>query len=188
MIQRMMHRSSSFRCTIHVCRCTHGGRIVNARYYIHLLCMSLQSLLRYQLQLIQPCDQCTQCKRLAVLYQQLFSQTSCLYIVSLSGYNSLWQLTGSIAQSTGYLIYSEANFEVFFRPTGATRSTAGGEIWHGGGDEICRICTLFQDALAVKVPLDLLKWLLGYGGFNLTGSGYPQIFSAPQRRNYASDP
>jgi len=24
--------------------------------------------------------------------------------------------------------------------------------------------------------------------FKLTGSGYPQIFSAPQRRNYASDP
>ena len=33
----------------------------------------------------------------------------------------------------GYLIYSEANFEVFL-PAGATRCTDGGEIWHGGGD------------------------------------------------------
>ena len=36
------------------------------------------------------------------------------------------------AQSAGYLIYSEADFEDF-RPTGATRCTDGGEIWHGGG-------------------------------------------------------
>ena len=41
---------------------------------------------------------------------------------------------------------------------------------------ICRICTSFQDAF---VSLDLLKGLWSYGGFNLTGSGYPQIFSAP---------
>jgi len=34
---------------------------------------------------------------------------------------------------TRYLVYSEADFEVF-RPTGATRCTDGGEIWHGGGD------------------------------------------------------
>ena len=32
-----------------------------------------------------------------------------------------------------YLIYSEADFEVF-RPAGATRCTDGIEIWHGGGD------------------------------------------------------
>jgi len=43
--------------------------------------------------------------------------------------------------------------------------------------KICS-CTSFQDALAVKVSLYLLKGLLSYGGFNLTGSGYPQIFSA----------
>jgi len=35
------------------------------------------------------------------------------------------------AQSAGYLIYSEADFEDF-RPAGATRCTDGGEIWHGG--------------------------------------------------------
>ena len=43
--------------------------------------------------------------------------------------------------------------------------------------KICRICTPFQDALAVKIALDLLKGLWSYGGFKLTG--YPQIFSAP---------
>ena len=34
-------------------------------------------------------------------------------------------------------------------------------------------------ALAVKISLDLLKELWSYGGFKLTVSGYPQIFSAP---------
>ena len=39
--------------------------------------------------------------------------------------------------------------------------------------KICRICSSFQDALAVKVSLNLLKGLWSYGHFNLTGSGYP---------------
>jgi len=105
-------------------------------------------------------------------------------------------------QIAGYLIYSEADFEVF-RPAGATRCTDGGEIWQGGGavpnfgatmvyrtpklkfllifdqnveyrrpagayplhdfHKICRICTSFQDALAIKVSLDLLKGLWSYG-------------------------
>ena len=38
------------------------------------------------------------------------------------------------AQICRYLVYSEADFEVF-RPAGATRCTDGGEIWHGGGTE-----------------------------------------------------
>jgi len=63
-----MYHSSSFWCTIHVCRCTRGGRIVNAGYYIHLRSMSLRSLLQCQVQLIQPCDQCMQFKRLTILY------------------------------------------------------------------------------------------------------------------------
>jgi len=42
-----------------------------------------------------------------------------------------------------------------------------------------RVCTTFQDALVVKILLDLLKGLWSYGGFKLTVSGYPQIFSAP---------
>ena len=41
--------------------------------------------------------------------------------------------------------------------------------------KICRVCTPFQDALGVKISLDLLKGLWSYGGFKLTGSGYPQI-------------
>jgi len=45
--------------------------------------------------------------------------------------------------------------------------------------KICRVCSLFQDALAVKISLYLLKGLWSYGVFKLTGSGYPQIFSAP---------
>jgi len=45
--------------------------------------------------------------------------------------------------------------------------------------KICRLCTSFQDVLALKVSLDLLKELWSYGGFNLPESGYPQIFSAP---------
>jgi len=127
-----------------------------------------------------------------------------------------------------YLIYSEADFEVF-DPTGSTRCTDGGEIWHGGRGplvpflrakfhphrcnekgiaptklnflrrfdqnmeykrpagayplrnfhKICRVCTTFQYALAVNISLDLLKGLWSYGGFKLTGSGCPQIFSAP---------
>ena len=35
--------------------------------------------------------------------------------------------------------------------------------------KICRVCTAFQDALAVKTLLDLLKGLWNYGGFKLTG-------------------
>jgi len=37
----------------------------------------------------------------------------------------------------------------------------------------------FQNALAIRDSLDLLKGLWSYGGFNLTGSRYPKIFSAP---------
>jgi len=44
-------------------------------------------------------------------------------------------ITSSIAQSARhqYLIYSEADFEVFHY-AGATSCTDGGEIWHGGGE------------------------------------------------------
>jgi len=45
--------------------------------------------------------------------------------------------------------------------------------------KICRVHTPFQDALAVKTWLDLLKGLWSYGGFKLRVSGFPQIFSAP---------
>jgi len=39
------------------------------------------------------------------------------------------------AQTCRYLVYSEADFEVF-RTAGATHCTDGGEIWHGGGDRL----------------------------------------------------
>ena len=45
--------------------------------------------------------------------------------------------------------------------------------------KICRVCTSFQDAVAVKIWLDLLEGLWSYGRFKLRGSGFPQIFSAP---------
>jgi len=45
--------------------------------------------------------------------------------------------------------------------------------------KICRVYIPFQDALAIKILLDLLKGLWNYRGFKLMGSGYPQIFSAP---------
>jgi len=45
--------------------------------------------------------------------------------------------------------------------------------------KICRVCTPFQDALGVKIWLDLLEGLWIYGGFKLRVSGFPQIFSAP---------
>jgi len=54
--------------------------------------------------------------------------------------------------------------------------------------KICRICTPFQHALAVKISLNFIKWLWSYVGFKIRGSGYSQIFSVPYRRNYAIDP
>jgi len=48
--------------------------------------------------------------------------------------------------------------------------------------KICTLCTPFQDALAVKISLDLLKGLRSYGGFKLFKlmlSGFCQIFSTP---------
>jgi len=45
--------------------------------------------------------------------------------------------------------------------------------------KICRIYTSFQDALAVKVSLDLLKGLWSYRGFNVTVSGYPLNIQYP---------
>ena len=45
--------------------------------------------------------------------------------------------------------------------------------------KISRVYTPFQDALGVKILLDLLKGLWSYVGFKLRGSGCPRIFSAP---------
>ena len=55
--------------------------------------------------------------------------------------------------------------------------------------KICKVCTTFQDALAVKISLDFLKGLWSYGGFKLTGSaGYPQIFSTPSGETMRQTP
>ena len=54
--------------------------------------------------------------------------------------------------------------------------------------KICTVCTLFQDASAAKISLDMLKGLWSYPRFKLRGSGYSQIFSAPYQQNYVSDP
>jgi len=45
--------------------------------------------------------------------------------------------------------------------------------------EICRDCTSFQDALAVKISFDLLNGLWSYGGFQVQGVWLPPNF---QRR------
>ena len=54
--------------------------------------------------------------------------------------------------------------------------------------KVYRVCTPFHDTLAVKISLDLLKWLWSYGGFKLTGFGYPQIFGAPSGETMRQTP
>ena len=73
------------------------------------------------------------------VYSDSVSQTLC-YLVGLTHHHHLLLhryhfLPAALrtAQTCRYLVYSEADFEVF-RPAGATRCTDGGEIWHGGGD------------------------------------------------------
>ena len=44
--------------------------------------------------------------------------------------------------------------------------------------KICRVYTSFQDALTVKIWMDLLKRLRSYGNFNLRGRVFPK-YSAP---------
>jgi len=51
----------------------------------------------------------------------------------INAWNCLYRQHFARSASRRYLIYSEADFEVF-RPIGATRCADGGEIWHGGGD------------------------------------------------------
>jgi len=129
-------------------------------------------------------------------------------------------ITGSIALSASrrYLVYSEADFEVF-RPAAAPmgvkfgiRSPPPRQISphrckdKGVGPQklkfllrfdqnveykrptgayplrdfhkICRVYTTFQDALAVKIWLNLLEGLRSYGGFKLRGLVSPK-FSVP---------
>jgi len=45
--------------------------------------------------------------------------------------------------------------------------------------KICSVYTPFQDALAAKIWLDLLKGVMELWGFNLRVSGYPKISAPP---------
>jgi len=56
--------------------------------------------------------------------------TICLYYAWICSCVSLLPAALRAAQTCRYLVYSEANFELF-RPVGATRCTDGGKIWHG---------------------------------------------------------
>ena len=74
------------------------------------------------------------------------------------------------AQKLKFLLRFDQNVE-YKRPAGAYLL----RDFH----TICRVCTSFQDALAVKTSLELLKGLWSYGGFKSTMSGYPKILNAP---------
>ena len=72
-------------------------------------------------------------------------------------------------QNLHFLLRFDQNVE-YKRPTGAYPF----RDFH----KICRICTPFQDALGVKIWLDLLEGLWSYRGLKLRRSGFPK-FSAP---------
>ena len=67
------------------------------------------------------------------ILQHLTQSKWCLYMYNAQHIVRLLPAALRAAQARRYLIYSEANFEVF-RPAGATRCTDGGEIWRGWGD------------------------------------------------------
>jgi len=54
--------------------------------------------------------------------------------------------------------------------------------------KICRVCTPFQDASAVKISLDLLKGLWSYGGFKLTGLVIPKYLAPPSGETMRQTP
>ena len=50
------------------------------------------------------------------------------------------------------------------------------------------LCRTFQDALGVKIFLDLLNGLWSYGGLKLRGSGWPQILAPPSGETMRQTP
>jgi len=106
-------------------------------------------------------------------------------------------------QGAGYLSYPEADFGFFFAPQGQHVAPMGRNLARRRGPEIwskcgiktprkgvslarfsknSRICTPFQDALAVKISVGyLLYGLWSYGDFKLPVSGYwlPPNFQRP---------
>jgi len=88
------------------------------------------------------------------------------------------QIQGYRPPKLNFLLRFDQNVE--YKRTGAYPLCDFHKIW--------RVCTPFQDMLAVKISLDLLKGLWSYGGFKLTGFGYPQIFSAPSSESMRQTP
>jgi len=54
--------------------------------------------------------------------------------------------------------------------------------------QICRVCTPFQDALAVKIWLDLLEGLWSYGGFKLRCLVSPKFSATPSGETMRQTP
>ena len=128
-------------------------------------------------------------------------------LFSLNHFQHVCELVIKLITGTcRYLIYSEADFEGF-RPALQGRHVSphrcndkgvgppklkfllrfdrnveykrlGGAYPLRDFHTICKVCTSVQDSLGVKILLDLLEGLWSYDGFKLSGSGYPQIFSA----------
>jgi len=113
------------------------------------------------------------------------------YTLHRWGWNLAWKRGPKVPSSIGPLLHAK------FHPIGATtrvypqklkfllRFDQNVEYKRPAGayplrdfHKICKVCTTFQDKLGVKIWLDLLEGLWSYGGFNLRGSGFPQIFSA----------
>ena len=111
---------------------------------------------------IGTCKQATKdmTRRYQALYQRV--QFACVVVCFMTF--KLTPVAGLFLPSNRrYLSYSEAEFERRIPCAIFTKK--------------CRVCTTFQDALAVKISLDLLKGLWSNGGFKLTGPRCPQIFS-----------
>ena len=65
-----------------------------------------------------------------------------------------------------FLLRFDQNVE-YKRPAGVHPLRDFHKIFH----KICRVCTPFQEALAVKIWLDLLEGLTGYGVMGVLSSG-----------------
>ena len=79
-----------------------------------------------------------------------------------------WNDKGIGTPKLNFLLRFDENVE-YKRPSGACPL----RDFH----KTCRVSTSFQDALGVKIWLDLLNGLRSYGGFKLMMSGVCQIFS-----------
>jgi len=106
--------------------------------------------------------------------------TRCTNLGEISRGGGDWSPRQISPQSVQRLGYRSPKTEIFLLRFGQNvdKRPAGAYLLRNF-PKICRVCTPFQYALAVKISLDLLKGLRSYGGFKLTRFGCPQIFSAP---------